>query len=417
MQRDIIVGLDFGSSAIRIAVGQEAESGDRNFIHIIGAVEVPTEGVHRGVVTSIDDAVSSISSCIERAEHTIGAPVERAIIGVTGNHIISQPSRGVIGISRTDGEITEDDVERAIEAARTVPIPSNHEILHVIPRGFTIDGQSGIKDPIGMTGIRLEVDTEIIQGVTTQIKNITKSIYRTGIDIEDVVFSILATSEAVITSRQKEIGVLVVNIGSSTTSIIIFEEGDVLHTNVLSIGSEHITSDLAIGLRTSIDVAERVKIEAGTTLSKDVGKREEINLRDFGGLEDEYVSRKYVADIIEARVEEIFDKINIQLKGIGRSGLLPGGAVLTGGGAKMPGIVDVSKRRLKLPALLGYPLSITGITDRINDLSFTTAVGLVLWGESLRTQDKGGFGNLISRFSSADRVVKKVKKWFGSIMP
>lgn len=417
MNKDIIVGLDFGSSSIRIAVGQEVLSGDRNLVHIIGAAEAPSEGIHRGVVTSVDDAVSSISSCIERVERIIGEPIEKAIIGVTGNHIISEPSRGVIGISRADGEITEDDVERAIEAARTVPIPSNHEILHVIPRGFTIDGQAGVKDPVGMTGIRLEVDTEIIQGVSTQIKNITKAIYRTSIDIEDIVFSILATSEAVVTARQKEIGVLVVNIGASTTSLIVFEEGDVLHTGVLSIGSEHITSDLAIGLRTSIDVAERVKIEAGTTLPQDIGKKEEINLRDFGGLEDEFVSRKYVAEIIEARVEEIFDKINLQLKGINRSGLLPGGIVLTGGGAKMPGMVDVAKRRLKLPALLGYPLSITGVTDKINDLSYTTAIGLVLWGESLRTHHQGIFGDLVSRFSSADKVVKNIKKWFGSIMP
>lgn len=417
MKQELIVGLDFGSSAIRIAVGQETEVEEKNNIHIIGAAEIASEGIHRGVVTSIDDAVSSISSCIERAEQIIGAPIEKAIVGVTGNHIVSQPSRGVIGISRTDGEITEDDVERAIEAARTVPIPSNHEILHVIPRSFTIDGQTGIKDPVGMTGIRLEVDTEIIQGVTTQIKNITKSIYRTGIDIEDVVFSILATSEAVITARQKEIGVLVVNIGASTTSVIVFEEGDVLHTSVLPIGSEHVTSDLAIGLRTSIDVAERVKIEAGTSLPNDVGKKEEINLRDFGGLDEEFVSRKYVADIIEARIEEIFDKVNIQLKAIGRSGLLPGGVVLTGGGSKMPGVVEVAKNRLKLPALLGYPLAITGITDKVNDLSFTTAVGLVLWGGSLRTQHRGVFGNLVSRFTSADKVVKNVKKWFGSLMP
>jgi len=417
MKQDIIVGLDFGSSAIRIAVGQETESNDRNLIHIIGAVEVPSEGIHRGVVTSIDDAVSSLSNCIERAEHIIGAPIEKAIVGITGSHISSQPSKGVIGVSRQDGEITEDEVERAIEAARNVPIPSNHEILHVIPRGFTIDGQTGIKDPVGMTGIRLEVETEIIQGISTQVKNITKSIYRTGIDIEDIVFSILATSEAVVNARQKEIGVLVVSIGASTTSIIVFEEGDVLHTGVISIGSEHITSDLAIGLRTSIDVAERVKIEAGTSLPEDVGKKEEIDLRDFGGLENELVSRKYVADIIEARVEEIFDKINGHLKGINRSGLLPGGVVLTGGGSKMPGVVEVAKRRLKLPALLGYPLSITGVTDKINDLSFTTAVGLVLWGGSIRTHHKGIMDSITSPFASADKVVKNIKKWFGSIMP
>jgi cell division protein FtsA len=413
MKQDIIVGLDFGSSAVRIAVGQEDETGEKSAAHIIGAVEIPTDGIHRGVVTSIDDAVTTISTCIERAERIIGAPIERVYVGITGNHIIFQPSKGFASIARADGEISSSDVDRAMEAAKTVPIPSNHEILHVLPKGFTIDGQSGIKDPVGMTGIRLEVDTCIIQGAKTQIKNITNSIYRTGVEIEGLIFSVLATADAVVTERQKEIGVLVANIGASTTSLIVYEEGDVIHTSVLPVGSEHITSDIAIGLRTSIDVAERIKTEIGTALPENINKKDMINLRDFGGMEDEAVSRKFVAEIIEARVEEIFDKINAQLKFIGRNGLLPGGAVLTGGGAKLAGITDVAKKNLKLPALLGYPLSITGITDKINDLAFTTAIGLVLWGKDKRT----GENSFAGRFNVLGKTAKRVKDWFGSIMP
>jgi len=413
MKQDIIIGLDFGSSAVRIAVGQEDETVERGSVHIIGATEIQTSGIHRGVVTSIDDAVTTLSTCIERAERIVGAPIERVYVGITGNHIIFQPSKGFASVARADGEITDSDVGRAMDAAKTVPIPTNHEILHVLPKGFTIDGQVGIKDPIGMTGIRLEVDTCIIQGAKTQIKNITNSIFRTGVEIEGLIFSILATADAAVTPRQKEIGVLVANIGASTTSLIVFEEGDVVHTSVLPVGSEHITSDIAIGLRTSIDVAERIKTEIGTALPENINKKDVINLRDFGGLEDEMVSRRFVAEVIEARTEEIFDKINAQLKSIGRNGLLPGGAVLTGGGSKLAGITDVAKKILKLPALLGYPLSITGNTDKINDLAFTTAIGLVLWGKEKRSSEH----NFSGRFNMVGKTAKRIKDWFGSIMP
>lgn len=412
MKQDIIAGLDFGSSSIRIAVGQE-EAVERGLVHIIGAAEISADGIHRGVVTSIDDAVTTISTCIERAERIIGAPIDRVYVGITGNHIIFQSSRGFASVARADGEITENDVNRAIEAAKTVPIPTNHEILHVLPKGFTIDGQSGVKDPVGMTGIRLEVDTCIIQGAKTQIKNITNSIFRTGVEIESLIFSILATADAVVNSRQKEIGVLVANIGASTTSLIVYEEGEVVHTNVLPFGSGQITSDIAIGLRTSIDVAERIKVEIGTALPENINKKDMINLRDFGGMEDEMVSRKFVAEIIEARVEEIFEKINLQLKMIGRNGLLPGGAVLTGGGSKLAGITDIAKNILKLPALSGYPLSITGNTDKINDLAFTTAIGLVLWGKDKRASEHSFSG----RFNMVGKTAKKIRNWFSSIMP
>src|SRR3989339_1293287 len=261
-EQEIIAGLDIGSSMIRLAVGQR--SGET--IQIIGLAQTPAEGINRGVISSIEDAVSAISACIEKAERMVGSPINSAWVGISGSHITSQESKGVVAVARSDGEITESDVDRAVEAARTVATPPNYEILHVIPRSFTVDGQSGIKDPVGMNGVRVEVDTQIIQGLTSQIKNLTKAVYRTGIEIEDLVFSILATAEAVATDKQKDLGVAVVNLGGATTSVVIFEEGDILDTAVLPIGSEHISADLAIGLRTSIDAADRLKLEYGSAV-------------------------------------------------------------------------------------------------------------------------------------------------------
>ncbi|HLC90121.1 MAG TPA: cell division protein FtsA, partial [Patescibacteria group bacterium] len=224
-EKDLIAGLDVGSTMIRLAVGQLAAGAEK--IHIIGSAEVPAEGISKGIISSLEDAVSSVSACLEKAERMIGVPIQNVWVGISGAHIISQESRGVVAVARADGEISEDDVERSIEAARTVATPPNYEILHVIPKSFTVDGQPGIKDPLGMTGVRIEVETQIIQGLSSQIKNLTKAVYRTGLNIEDLVLSILATSEAVLTSRQKELGVAVVNIGGSTTSLAVFEEGDI----------------------------------------------------------------------------------------------------------------------------------------------------------------------------------------------
>lgn len=413
LHQEIIVGLDVGSTAVRLAVGQLVPSGEKTELHIIGAAEAPSEGVHRGVVTSIEDVVSSISSCLERAERMTGLPIKSAWVGISGSHIISEESKGVIAVSKPDGEISEEDVERAIEAARTVATPLNYEILHVIPKNYTVDGQVGIKDPIGMTGVRLEVDTQIIQGLSAQIKNLTKAVYRTGLDIDDLVLSILATAEAVVTERQKELGVAVLNMGGATTSLVIFEEGDILDIAVLSIGSEHVTADVAIGLRTSIDVAEKLKLDYGSALPKDVGKKEELDLFDLGEAGHEVISRKYACEIIEARAEEILMKVDEIFKKLGRSGMLPAGVVLTGGGSKLPGLVELAKRKLRLPAALGYPLNLTSVTDKINDLSFAAAIGLVRWGAMSTQSGSGKLENLISHFGS----VGKVKKWVKSLMP
>ena len=415
-EKDLITGLDIGSTAIRLAVGQIV--GEAEKIHIIGSAEVPAEGISKGIISSIEDAVSSLSACLEKAERMIGRPIESAWVGISGSHIISQESRGVVAVARSDGEISEDDIERAIEAARTVATPPNYEILHVIPKSFTVDGQIGIKDPLGMTGVRLEVDTQIIQGLSSQIKNLTKAVYRPGVNIEDLVLSILATAEAVLTSRQKELGVAVINLGGSTTSLAVFEEGDVLHTAVLPIGSDHITSDIAIGLRISIDLAEKIKLEYGQATTAGAGKRDEVDIGELEGRESNFVSKKYITEISEARVEEIFDKIDVELKKIDKSGKLPAGIVLTGGGAKLTGLVEAAKKRLRLPASLGSPLNVTSAIDKVNDLAFSTAVGLVIWGAELANQrQNSGLGKLFSYLPNFRQISRQGKRWLKKLIP
>jgi cell division protein FtsA len=261
---------------------------------------------------------------------------------------MSQLSKGVVAVSKADNEISEEDVARAVEASRAIATPLNYEVLHVLPRSFAIDGQGSIKDPVGMTGIRLEVDAQIILGSSSQIKNLTKAVYRTGLSIEDLVLSVLATAEATASQRQKELGVAVVNIGMSTTSLAVFEEGDILYTGILPIGSEHITNDIAIGLRTSIDIAEAVKVQYGDCQASEISKREEIDLLELGSSDHEIVKKQYVSEIIEARVEEILHKVDQELNKIKRSGLLPAGVILTGGGSKLPGLVLAVKKILTI---------------------------------------------------------------------
>lgn len=407
--KQVIAGLDVGSSMVRLAVGQQVSEEEMR-PHILGVAAAPAEGITRGVVTSIEEAVSSISACLEKAERMVGVPIEKVWVGISGTHITTQESKGVVAIARPNGEITETDVERAIEAARTVATPPNFEILHVIPKSFTVDGQGGIKDPIGMNGVRLEVTTQIIQGVSAQIKSLTKAVYRTGVDIEDLVLSILATAEVVLTSRQRQLGTVVINIGGSTTSLAIFEEGDLLVVEVLPIGSEHITSDIAIGLRIAIDAAEKIKLEYGSALPRNYSKRDEVNVGELNGSESNFISKKYISEIIEARAEEIFEKVDAGLKKVGRSGMLPGGVVITGGGAKLEGLVEVARRKLRLPACLGYPIGVTANVNKVNDLAYTTAIGLVLWGEQLQDQrDGGGLSNWFN-LKNVKNITKKVRK-------
>lgn len=410
-KEELFTGIDVGSSMVRVAVGQRVASEDR--LHILGAAEHPADGITKGAVTSIEDAVSAISAALEAVERMTGTPVERATVGLNGTHVASQESHGVVAVAKADGEIREDDVERVLQAAQAVATPPNYEILHVIPRTFTVDNQRGVKDPVGMTGIRLEVDAQVILGLTGQVKNLTKCIYRTSVDINDLVLSVLGCAEAVLTKRQKELGVAVVNLGASTTSLVVFEEGDVLHVKVLPVGSGHITNDIAIGLRTSIDLAERIKLEHGTALPAEVGKRDEINLAELGG-DEGVVSTKHVAEIIEARLEEIFTLVEKELTKIDRAGLLPAGVVITGAGSKLSGLVELAKSSFRLPAAVGFPLDLWTAIDKVNDPAYTTALGLVSWG-ARAAADRRGFR--IPNLSSVSQVSGRLKRWIKGFLP
>ncbi len=403
-----LVGLDLGSTTVRVVVATPTET---NQLQVLGVGEHAADGISKGAITSIEDAISSISGALEQAERMTGVPVTHAFVGINGTHISSQEVHGVVAVAKADGEIREEDVERVIEAAQTTVSPSNVEILHVIPRTFTVDNQKGIKDPIGMSGIRLEADAQVIQGLTAQVKNLTKCVYRTGVEIDDLVLGVLAASEAVLTKRQKEIGVALLNLGASTSSLIVFEEGDVLHTAIIPVGAGHITNDIAIGLRTSIDVAEKVKLDFGTALPEEVGKRDEINLADIDPKETGVVSRKHVAEIIEARVVELCSMVDKELQKVDRSGLLPSGVMLIGGGAKLPGLVDVAKREFRLPAAVGNPQNIITAIDKVHEPEYATAVGLAMWGAALQ---QGG-GARPSKFSTVNVVLGKIRGWMKHI--
>lgn len=387
---ELVSGLDLGSTALRLAVGKcTFDASGRPTVQIVGAAEALSAGVAKGVVVNLEEAISAISQVLEEVELQIGLPVEHAWVGITGSDILCQSSHGVVSVAKADGEISVEDKARAIEAARTIAVPLNYDILHVLPKSYTVDGQSGIRDPVGMTGLRLEVDTQIIHGVSAHQKNIEKAVYRAGIDIDDVMLAVLATGQAVTTPRQRQLGVAVANLGGTTTSLAVYEEGDVLHAVVLPIGSDHITNDLSIGLRCAVPAAERVKRENGYCLAKRIPRRDKLSLQSVGG-GDEVFSRHFIAAIIEARATEILEKINDELGKVNRRSLLPAGIIFTGGGAKLDGLVDLAKMVLGLPVALGYPIDIPSVSQYSNDLAFSSAIGLVKWGSQMEFGGVGG---------------------------
>jgi len=417
-KKDIIVGIDVGSSNIRTVIAQVFP--EEEMPRIIGVGVVPSSGMRKGVVVDLEETIRSINESVEKAEANSGKTVEKAIVNLGGSHITSQESKGVIAVGRADGEVVEDDITRVINAAQAISIPANKEIIHVIPRNYSLDDQRGIKDPLGMNGVRLEADAMIIEGSTPFVRNIVKCFEQAKIKMDAFVLSPLAAAKATLSKRQKELGVVLVDIGGGTTSIAIFEENDLLHTAILPIGGGHITNDIAIGLRTSIDVAEKVKLEYGNAQPKEIGKKEDINLSAIDPNEEGTVSRHHVAEIIEARLEEIFLLVNKELKSIGREKLLPAGVVLTGGTSKLPGTVDLAKNILALPAQAGFPIPMGGLVDKIDDPSFATAVGLILWGlEKLTYGRKDGIEKRITTTitGSVGSSMKSMRDWFGRFLP
>lgn len=405
-----LVGLDIGSTRVTAIVGLPTEAGD---VGILGVGTAPSGGMRKGVVIDVEETVSAISSALEQVERVSGIRPDRATISVNGAQISSLNSKGVIAIGRADGEISPEDVGRVIEAAQAVSIPTNREIIHVIPRIFTVDGQEGIKDPVGMSGVRLEAETHIITGSSPIIKNLTRCVFQAGLDVEELVLSPLAAARSTLGKRQRELGSVLIDIGGGTTGISVFEEGDILYTGIIPVGAGHVTNDIAIGLRTSLEAAEHIKLEYGHALSSGVSEKEKIRFTHEETGEAVETTKRQVAEIIEARLEELFKMVRGELKKVGRDALLPAGAVLTGGGAKMAGIVELAKEELRLPVSIGTPHASQGLTDQLEDPSYATAVGLLLWASdaiepgqvSAPVREIGGEG------------LSRAKRWLKNFLP
>ena len=372
-----IVALDIGTTKIVVIVGNVQEG----MIQITGVGEAPNSGLRRGTVVDIEDTVSSISSAIEDAQRSSGLEIRGCFAGISGSQIISVDSKGVIAVSRADGEIQEDDIGRAIESANSVALPPNFEILHSIPKSFTVDGQNDIKDPTGLSGIRLEVLSHVIGASASSVKNLSKAIAQSGLEIEGIVFSPLACAKAFLSRKQKEIGVMLIDIGASNSSIAVYEENSLIHTKIIPIGANHITNDIAIGLKISIDSAEKLKITEVDADIEEVRESEKIDLSKYEKGEKERPSRRYVCEIAQARLNELFSMIRAELKLIERDEMLPAGAIMVGGGAKTKGLQQFAKKSLGLPVQIGKPIfEVSGIVDKTDNPEYATAVGLLLWG-------------------------------------
>ncbi|HUT96398.1 MAG TPA: cell division protein FtsA [Candidatus Paceibacterota bacterium] len=414
----IIVGIDVGTSKVR-TVAASVRVKEETKPKIIGIGESISFGMRKGVIVDIEEMVKSIKKSIDQAERMTGFAIEKAYIAIGGSHIKAKNSKGIAAVSRADEEVSEDDVLRAISNASAVSLGPNKEVLDIIAREFNLDGQDGIQDPRGMNGVRLEVDTLIIEGHAQHLKNLRKCLALNRIEIEGLVLNILAASNAVLTKKQKELGVLVLDFGAGTVGMSVYEEGKLLDVQILPIGSAHITNDIAIGLQTSVDVAEKVKLTYGSCLPEEISKKDVIDLSKIDNKEEGVANRKDVAKIIEARIDEIFILVNRELKRIGKERMLPSGVVLVGGGSKIPGIIDLAKNRLKLNVQIGYPQDIDGLVDKVDDPSFATAIGLI--HKATEFHDGGRSGNVFSPKISPKgiigKIIAKLQKLFGGFVP
>jgi cell division protein FtsA len=377
-ENPLLVGLDVGTTKICALVGETDELGG---LRILGVGLEPARGMRKGVVVNVEEATHTIAQAVEKAQRSAGYEIGAAFVSLAGGHIASINSRGVAGIGGGSHGIDQDDIDRALDAAQAIAIPHGREVLHVIPRAFTVDGQDGIRHPLGMHGFRLEVEAHIITASTASVQNLTKCVEAAGVQVEAYVLNPLASAEVVLTDTEKEMGVVVCDIGGGTTDLAIYIDGNVWHTMVLSVGGNHLTSDIAHGLRLPADTAERIKIEHGHACSAEVASTEHFTVQPFGEERPVQIARMDLATIIEARVEEMFSLVLQEVKRTGYDGLLPAGVVLTGGTSLLPGIRRVASEVLNLPCRTAGPKNLQGLVDRLNGPAFSTSVGLLTWAQ------------------------------------
>jgi len=408
MAKEIIVGLDVGTTKICVIVGEVSED---HRIDIIGVGTHPSHGLKKGMVVNIESTVESIHKAVDEAELMAGVQIEAVYTGIAGGHIRGFNSRGVIAVKTH--EVTRADIARAIETAKAVQIPDDREILHVIPQEFIVDAQDGIKDPLGMSGVRLEADVHIITGAVTAAQNIEKSIHRAGLRRVDMVLQPLASSEAVLTLEEKEMGVAMVDIGGGTTDLAIFVDGNVRHSAVIAIGGHHFTNDIAIGLRTPPAEAEKIKIKYGCADIEKVRETEMLEVPGIGGRPSRTLSRQVLCEIIQPRAEEVFALVSQEIEKMGYQEKITSGAVITGGMASMPGMMEVAERMIACPSRIGRPTGVGGLIDVVYNPMYATGVGLLLY--AVRNRDKtevrqAGTGQVFARIRH--RMREWVKEFF-----
>lgn len=404
-KENMLVGLDIGTTKVCTVIGEI----DEDRIEIVGVGTSPSHGLRKGVVVNIDATIKSVENAIQEAELMAGVEVQSVFTGIAGGHIKGMNSHGVIAISR-GREVTQSDVERVIDAAKAVSIPLDREIIHVLPQQFIIDGQDSIKEPVGMSGVRLEAEIHIVTGAVTSAQNIIKCVNRAGFEVDDIVLEPLAAAYAVLTDDEKDLGVVLVDIGGGTTDIAIFIDGSIWHTGVLSIGGENVTKDISVGLRTPIVEAEKIKIEYGCALSSLVKEDENITIPSVGERKARVLPRQVLAEIVEPRMEEIFSLINQEIRMTGYENLISSGIVLTGGASMLEGTVELAEKVFDMPVRVGSPYGISGLTDVINSPLYSTATGLVIYGMAHKMKGKKvklGGSNIFQN------VLGRMKEWFG----
>jgi cell division protein FtsA len=426
-----VVGIDIGTYKIVTVIAKIDD-----YVNVLGVSEVKSAGIKKGQIVDIEEAVAAINSSLEASERMAGYNISHIIASIGGSQIESQNSRGVVAVSSPSREISENDLIRVIDAAKAISLPSTREIIHVLPRNYIVDGQEGIKDPNGMTGVRLEVDTHIITANSVSVRNLDKAFSEVGVDVDSYVFSGLASSMAVLTDTEKELGVVCVDLGAGTTDISIYTDGSVSYSSTLAIGAKHITNDIAIGLRISIESAEKIKM----FLSQNQGKRiirpedseikpketkntDEIDLSSLSLSEEiKKISYKTLVDgIIRPRLNEIFTMIGIEIKKSGFVGLIPAGIVVTGGGAQTVGLRDAAKRTLAMPVRIGVMTEVKGIIDEIQSPAFATVLGLVMYGAKNFGIEKQNlpFGLSLPKFPSGGsiKLIRKILAILKSFIP
>ncbi len=402
-QDGLIVGLDIGTTKVCACI---AEINDNGILEVIGVGTAPSQGLRRGVVINIESTLKSVAAAIEAAELMSGREVESLVTGIAGAHIEGINSRGVVAVSGRDREISSEDIARVIEAAKAIVIPMDREVLHVIPQEFIVDDQRGIKDPLDMIGIRLEAEVHIVTGSVTSAQNLLKCVNRAGFRVSEIVLESLAASRAVLTEDEKELGVLLIDLGGGTTDVLVHLDGAPYHTDVVALGGSQVTNDISIILKTPLDVAERIKKESGCCYLPLVDKDERVMIPGVGGWPAATIPRQELIKIIQPRMAEIFSMVREQLEKKDYMRHLGGGVVLTGGGALIPGAAELALEVFGIPARIGVPDKLRGLVEEYQNPAFATAMGLVLYGSEADSVSEGGIGR-----RKGEGLMSRLKGW------